>query len=174
MKGNSTSLLNTNNTMNHMKSLSMVLCAIALAAGCSKQETSSQPPDKATTETAAKQLDELKADTKEVAQDLKDYTYAQKAEFVESMQARLTALNKELDLLSAKIDRASDKLKAQAEPKVRALRNQVTQLKQQLDAVTDANESTWDSVQAKAQKAYADLKDGFRQAQQWVSDKLSS
>jgi len=168
------SLLNKNKTMSHTKSISFVLCAIALAAGCSKQETSSQPPDKVTTETAAKQLDELKADTKEAAQDLKDYTYAQKAEFVESMQARLTALNKELDLLSAKIETASDEFKAQAEPKLRALHNQMAQLKQELDAARDATESTWDSVKAKAQKAYADVKDGFRQAQQWVSDKLSS
>jgi len=65
-------------------------------------------------------------------------------------------------------------LKSQAEPKLRVLHNQMAQLKQELDAVRDATESTWDSVKAKAQKAYADLKDGFHQAQQWVSDKLSS
>jgi TolA-binding protein len=160
------SLLNQNTI--RMNFVTLVLCATALASGCSKPDTSAPPPD------AAKQLDKLKADTKEAAQDLKDFTYAQKAQFTENMQTRLNALNQDLDRLSAKIDSASEAVKAQASPKLQALRDQVGQLKGQLNELKDANESTWDSVKAKAQKAYADLKAGCERAQQWVSDKLSS
>jgi len=160
------SLLNKNTTL--VNYVIIILCAGALASGCSKPETSSPPPD------AAKQLDKLKADTKEAAQDLKDFTYAQKVQFADNMQTRLNALNQDLEKMSAKINAASDTVKAQANPKLEALRDQVAQLKGQLDEIKNANESTWDSVKAKAQKAYTDLKAGCERAQQWVSDKLSS
>ena len=102
-----------------------------------------------------------------------DYTYAQKAQFAENLEARVTALDKELDLLSTRIEQANDEFKAQAKPKLQALRDQTAQLKTQLDQVKNANESTWDSVKSSAEKAYEGLKDGVREARQWVSDKIA-
>ncbi len=161
--------------MNYKKTLPwIVLSAIAFAAGCGKEETSSQPIDKPVTETPSQQLDKLKTETKQVERDLKDYTYAQKAEFVERMQLRLTALKEDLDRLSATIEKSSDALKAQAAPKLQALRDQWAGLKQQLDQVRNANESTWDSVKADFQKASEAMKDGFHQVRQWVSDHIGS
>ena len=147
-----------------MKNKTLVIAFLSIAAfavGCNKEQTTSQ------------QLENVKTETKEAAQDMKDYTFAQKAEFVKQMQIQLDALNKDLDQLAAKIDSSSDAVKAEAKPKLQALRDQAAQLNKQLDEARNATESTWDSVKNGFQKAYEATKDGFNQARQWVSDKIA-
>ena len=141
-----------------------VLSIAAFAVGCNK-ETSSPP--------VSEQVETIKTETKQAAQDMKDYTFAQKAEFVKAMQAQLDALNKDLDQLAAKIDKSSDAFKAEAKPKLQALRDQAGQLNKQLDEARNATESTWDSVKSGFSKAYDATKNGFNQARQWVSDKIA-
>ena len=144
------------------KTLAITFLSIAaFAVGCNKEQTTSQ------------QLENVKTETKQAAQDMKDYTFAQKDEFVKQMQIQLDALNKDLDQLAAKIDSSSDAVKAEAKPKLQALRDQAAQLNKQLDEARNATESTWDSVKAGFQKAYEATKDGFNQARQWVSDKIA-
>ena len=138
-----------------------LLSIAALAVGCEKQQTTSQ------------QIEKVQTETKQAAQDMKDYTFAQKAEFVKQMQGQLDALNKDLDQLAAKIDSSSDAVKAEAKPKLQALRDQAAQLNKQLDEAKNATESTWDSVKGGISKAYEATKDGFQQARQWVSDKIA-
>jgi chromosome segregation ATPase len=147
-----------------MKNKTWVITLLSIAAfavGCDKQQTTSQ------------QIETVKTETKQAAQDMKDYTFAQKAEFVAAMQVQLDALNKDLDELSAKIDSSTDTVKAEAKPKLQALRDQAAQLGKQLDDAKGATESTWDSVKAGCQKGYQATKDGFNQARQWVSDKIA-
>ena len=148
--------------MKHQNLLIGLLAASAFAAGCDKEQTTSQ------------QLNKVQTETKEAAQDMKDFTYAQKTEFVKTMQAQLAALNQDLDQLSAKVDKSSDAAKAEAKPKLQALRDQADKLNQQLDKAKNATESTWDDVKAGTKKAYSELKDGFQQARQWISDKIAS
>jgi chromosome segregation ATPase len=147
-----------------MKNKTLFVTAISIAAfavGCDKQQTTSQ------------QIEKVQTETKQAAQDMKDYTFAQKDEFVKAMQFQLDALNKDLDQLSAKIDSSSDAVKAEAKPKLQALRDQAAQLNKQLDDAKNATESTWDSVKAGCQKAYDATKDGFNTARQWLSDKIA-
>ena len=147
-----------------MKNKTLIITFLSIAAfavGCKKEQTTSQ------------QIENVKTETKQAAQDMKDFTFAQKAEFVKQMQGQLDALNKDLDQLSAKIDKSSDAVKAEAKPKLQALRDQAAQLNKQLDDAKNATESTWDSVKAGFQKAYEATKDGFNQARQWVSDKIA-
>ena len=118
------------------------LSAAAFVVGCDKEKTTAQ------------QLDKVKTETKQAAQDMKNYTFAQKDEFVKAMQGQLTALNQDLDKLSAKIDSSSDAVKAEAKPKLQALRDQAAKLNQQLADASNATESTWDGVKADSQKAY--------------------
>jgi hypothetical protein len=138
-----------------------LLSAAAVAVGCDKEQTASQ------------QLDKVQAETKQAAQDMKDYTFAQKAEFVEKMQSQLTELNRDQDQLAAKVESSSDAVKAEAKPKLQALRDQTVQLNKQLDEVRNATDSTWESVKIGFKKAYESSKDGFQQARQWVSDKIA-
>jgi ABC-type transporter Mla subunit MlaD len=147
-----------------MKNKTVVITLLSIAAiavGCNKEQTTSQ------------QIDKVQTETTQAAQDMKDYTFAQKAEFVKTMQGQLAALNKDLDQLSAKIDSSSDAVKAEAKPKLQALRDQAAQLNQQLADAQNATESTWDSVKAGFQKTYDATKDGVSQARQWLSDKIA-
>ena len=147
--------------MKHIAILITVLSAAAFASGCHQEQTTSQ------------QLEKAKTEAKEAAQDMKDYTYAQKAEFAQQMQSRLAALNQDLDKLSARIDSASDAVKAEAKPKLEALREQAAQLGQQLDNIKNVNQSAWDSVKSGADKAYDALTNGVYQARQWLSARLA-
>ena len=147
--------------MKFTSALLSVLAAAAFTVGCDKAETPAQ------------QLDKVQAKTAEAAQDMKDYTFAQKAEFTAKMESELAAINKDLDLLAAKIEKSSDAVKAEAKPRLESLRQQSAKLNTQLDEVRNATESTWDSVKAGSKKAYAELKDGFNQARQWVSEKIA-
>jgi chromosome segregation ATPase len=146
-----------------------LLAASAFAVGCEQS-------DKAATENrdaTAKQLDRVQTETKAAAQDMKDNTYAQKTEFVQKMQGQLTELNRDLDQLTAKIEKSSAPIKAEAQPKLQLLRDQIALLNKQLDEAKNATESTWDSVKEGFKKAYAASKDGVQQARQWVSDKIA-
>jgi cytochrome c556 len=155
--------------MKHQNLLLTLLAVSAFAVGCDRSEKSETENREAT----AKQFDKVKAETKEAAQNMKDYTYAQKTEFVETTQTQLAEINRDLDQLAAKIDKAGDAAKAEAKPKLQALRDQADKLNQQLDKARNATESTWDDVKAGTKKAYGELKDGFQQARQWVSDKIA-
>ena len=137
------------------------LAIAAFAAGCDKQQTTSH------------QIDKVTIETKEAAQDMKDYSYAQKTEFVAKMQGQLDQIKRDLDTLSARIEKANDSAKAEAKPKVQALRDQADKLNEQLDKAKNATESTWDDVKGGFKKGYSELKDGFQQARQWVSDKVA-
>ncbi len=142
-----------------------VLLAVVIA-GCGK---SSPDADSSTSQ----QLDQLKADTKQAATDMKNYTYAEKDKFVAAMQAELDALNQEFAALSAKIANASDAVKADAQPKLDALKAQIAKLGPELDKAKNATESTWDQVKAGAVQAYDDTKQAFKDAAAWVDKKVN-
>jgi cytochrome c556 len=144
---------------------------IALGVGC---KPSSEPPATETRQAAERQMDQVKQETKEAAQAMTDYAYAQKAEFVANMQVQLAAINGELDQLAARIEKAPEAAKTEATPKLQGLRDQVAKLNTHLDEAKSATESTWDEVKAGFNQGYSDLKDGFNQVRQWVSDKIAS
>lgn len=143
------------------KLLITLIAAVAFVTGCDKGKTTAQ------------QIDQTQTEAKEVAQDMKDYTYAQKADFVKYMQAELITLDQDLDKLAAKIDGSSDAVKAEAKPKLQALREQAASLNQQLADASNATESTWDSVKASSKKTYTSLVNNFTGARQWVSEKIA-
>ncbi len=141
--------------------LSACLASSLFLTGCNKPETTAQKIDKAQEKAA------------EAAQDLKDYTYAQKAEFVQKMEAQLLELNRDLDQLAAKVEKSSAAAKAEAQPKLQALREQTAKLNKQLDEVKNSSESTWSEVKTGFKKGYGEVKEGFSNARQWVSDKIA-
>jgi len=140
--------------------LTTFLSATAFVVGCDREKTTSQ------------QIDTVKAETTQAAADMKDYTFAEKDEFVKYMQGQLTTLNQDLDKLSAKIDNSTDAIKAEAKPKLQDLRDQTAKLSQQLANDSNATASTWDSVKAGTKKAYDSMTASFTDARQWVSDKV--
>ena len=152
------------------KELITFLSVATVAVGCKPSAEKSAAENR---EATAQQFDKVKTETKEAAQAMKDYAFAQKAEFVATMEKQLAELNRDLDQLAARIEKSSDAAKAEAKPKLQALREQAAKLNKKLDEARNATESTWDDVKASFKKGYAELKDGFNQARQWVSDKIA-
>jgi len=142
----------------------LLLTALVAACGKSASESSAS---------TGQQLDQLKADTKQAASDMKNYTFTEKDKFVAYMQVELDALNKELADLTAKIDNASAAVKAEAQPKLDDLRVQIAKLSPELDKAKAATESTWDDVKAGAQKAYDSTKQAFKDTVAWVNQKVN-
>src|ERR1051326_1921972 len=120
--------------MKHQNLLITLLAVSALAVGCQQSEKSATE----NRETTEKQIDKVQAETKEAAQDMKKYSYAQKGEFVEKMRSQLSGLNRDLDELGVRIEKSSDAVKAEAKPKLQGLRDQTAQLNQKLDEVKNA------------------------------------
>jgi hypothetical protein len=113
-----------------------------------------------------KEVDKVKKEMREAAQEIKDYAYAQKAEFVAKMQGQLDAINRDLYQLAAIIETSSDAAKAEAKPKLQALRDQTAKLTKQLDEAKNATESTWGDVKAGFQKTYGELRDELQAERQ--------
>lgn len=153
--------------------LLVLIPAAALLTSCEKPKTTATDIAKAESKTAAADIAKVQAKTVDAVQEMKDYTFAQKAEFSASMQKQIAEINRELDALDAKLANASVAVKAEAKPKIEALRLQSAALTKQLDAVKDSNETTWEAVKAGTKKAYEDLKSGFNSARQWVGEKIA-
>jgi DNA anti-recombination protein RmuC len=128
-----------------------------------------KPSDEKATE---QKLDQVQQQTQDAAQQVKNYSYAQKDEFVAKMQAQMTNINQEIQDLTVRIQNSSDKVRAEAQPRLDALRQQTSQLNVQVDKIKNASQSTWEQVKADSQKAFDEMKDKFDQARQWVSDKI--
>jgi chromosome segregation ATPase len=140
----------------------IILLAAGGLAGC-------KPAAKST----AEQFDQVKVETKAAAEEIKNYTYAQKNEFVAKMQTQLAKINRDLDELSVKVEKSGAGARAEWNPKLQELRHQADKLRKQLEGAKNASESTWDEVKSGSKKAYNELKDGFQKARQWVSDKIA-
>ena len=157
-------------TIKPAKLIIALLSITVIAVGCKPAEEQSGVKNQAAT---TEQIDKLKTETKEATQETKDYAYAQKAEFVATTQSQLNDINRDLDQLSAKVERSSDAVKAEAKPKVQALREKADKLNKQLEDAKAATESTWDNVKAGSKKSWNDFKDSFKDARQWMSEKIA-
>jgi hypothetical protein len=144
----------------------------ALAAGCTSNEVKAAVPPKQA-EPAAAHLEKAKVETKQAAQSMRDYAYAEKAEFVAKMKADLVSIQVELDQLGAKVESAGGAAKADAKVKLAAVREKWAQAKRQVDRAQIATASDWDDVKNGFKQSYADLKDSFDKTRQWLSDKIA-
>lgn len=147
--------------MNSAPPLLRLLALAGILAGCDRPDTTAQRPDPGRTKSA------------ETSSETREYTFAQRGEFTASMESQKAEITRDLELLEAKIEKSSDTVKAEARPRLQALRDQSARLNIQLEGVKDATETTWDSVKAGSRTAYAEMKEGFTQARQWVSEKIA-
>ena len=144
------------------------LIAIIMAVGCSPSKDKAE----AENEAVVKQIDKTQDAAKDAAMDLKAYTYDRKNEFVDAMKKQVVALDTNIKELAAMIEKSSDQIKAEAEPKLAALREQSSLLSKQIAKIDQSTPSTWETIKAETQKAYGSLKDSLGTARQWVSDKI--
>jgi len=159
-------------TMRQTILVASLLGVAALAVGCtSKEVTGAVAPKQA--EPAAAYLEKAKAETKEAAQEMRNYAYAERAEFVVKMKKELVSIQDELDQLGAKVESAGGSAKADAKVKLAAVREKWAQAKKQVDRAETATASDWDDVKSGFKQSYVDLRDSFDKTRQWLSDKIA-
>ncbi|MCC5806463.1 MAG: hypothetical protein JJU00_09070 [Opitutales bacterium] len=141
----------------------------ALAAGC-------KPADRSESDTqssVSRQIEQVQTDTRDAAKELDAFTHAQKEAFIENLETRLARLDENINELSAKLATSSREVRAEAQPRIAALRAQSAHLHTQLDKVKDAGESNWESVKRGTSEAYTELRVGFNNTREWLSEKIS-
>jgi hypothetical protein len=163
--------------MKRASTVGFLLLCTSLAAGCWAKDGATaanehERPDSAAAQERDAAKDEAAAETKEAAQAVADYAYAQKAELVAGMKEDLAAIERELDLLAAKVARSSGEAKVRAELELAAVRDKWAKTNEKLAAVERASESEWDGVKGDFRQAYRDMKGSFDQTRQWLSDEI--
>jgi hypothetical protein len=144
----------------------------AVVVGCtSRDKKSAVAPNQG--KIAAAHLDKAKAETKQAAQAMRDYAYAEKAEFVDNRKKDLVSMQEELDRLAAKVEKASGAAKDDAKVKLGTVRDNWIQAKKQLDRAETATASDWDDVKNGFKQSYSNLKDSVEKTRQWLSDKIA-
>lgn len=149
-----------------------IVAALGLTMGC-KRESDVQPVGGDTNHGASVQLEKVKQETKEAIAATKDYAYTQKSEYAAKIRMELANLNRELDQLSAKVESSSESIRADAKIKLQEVREKLARLNAKLDGVPSATESTWEEVKAGVKTGYEEVKDSFKQARQWLSEKIA-
>jgi len=152
--------------LNSKISMGICLAVLGVSIGCNRSPETTAP-------TTEPQTSADRTDTNIPSRAVSDYAYAQRDAFAASMRADLARINAEIETLSAKLKNSSGPTRDEGQAKLDALREKAARLNDQLDRVKDASESTWEDVKAGAKKTFDELKDSFRQARQWLSEKIA-
>lgn len=158
--------------MRHMTSTFARVLVTLLLIGCTSTNGESAALAKlhANAET---QANKAKMEVQVADQASRDYSYAQRAQFVDKTKRDLDALQNELERLTAKVEKLDGAARADAKSKLAAVQDKWTEAKKQLDRAESATESGWDEVQGGFKKAYHELKESFDTMRQWLSDKIA-
>lgn len=89
------------------------------------------------------------------------------------MEEHLSELKRDLEELSAKVEKAGEAAKAEAKPRIQELREHTDKLRKKLEEAGAATESTWGDVKVGLENGYAEAKERFQQARQWISEKIA-
>lgn len=156
--------------------LAALLTSAALAAGCKPANSPPSPNEKPVDEAVDatdRKVDKAARETSNVAEEINEYTYAQRTEYADRMRTEINTIKRDMDTLAAKLENASEPAKTEGRAKLEALRVKVAALEKQLDAVQGSSESTWNDVKSGFRRSYDEVRESFQQSRQWLSDKIA-
>ena len=154
----------------YLSRIALLAALGAFAAGC---KPAGDRAEVTSAKAIDKQLEEVQTAAAGATTDLASFTYAQKQEFAANMEAQLAEMKSSLDELSASIAKSSAAVRAEAAPKLAALRAKQESLEKQLEVIKGAEPSTWEKVKTTTAHAYDDLKTGFNDMREWLSEKVA-
>jgi hypothetical protein len=157
--------------MKHTVRIMLFLVVGGFVTGCkaTDKDSKAQSDDLGT---AAAQREKAMTATKEAAQSIQHYAYAQRVEFIDAAKRELSDIQREMERLRAAADRSTGAARADAEAKLEVLSDKLAAAKTQFDRAATATEASWEDVQNRYQKARGDLKDSFDETRQWLSEKM--
>jgi hypothetical protein len=141
--------------------LSLLIASCGSAGG----DSTAKAPEQATPASPPSPAD--------ATQSAKEYTFAQKDQFIAMLKDQMSALKQDIATLSDKIDKSSDAAKSDAQPKLQALRDQEAKLEQASDRAVGATESTWNDVKSEASAQIDELKKGVDDVRRWITEKTT-
>jgi hypothetical protein len=158
--------------MKHAARIMLFLVVGVVATGCNKptdkdSEAYSDDPGNATA-----QREKAMTATKEAAQSVQDYAYAQKGEFINAANRELSEFRAEMERLRAVADHSTGEARADAEAKLEVVGDKWAAAKAQLDRAEAATEASWEDVQIRYRTSRSDLKSSLDDARQWLSEQI--
>ena len=157
-------------SMKHLVRIVLFLVIGVVSTGCNK---STEKDSKAQSDdSAAAQRERAMTATKEAAQSVQDYAYAQKGEFVAAAKRQLADIQAETARLGTAIDQSTGPARAAAEAKLEVVNEKLAAATAQLDRAQAAPEAAWQDVQNGYRTAHTDLRDSFDETREWLSKQI--
>ena len=120
----------------------------------------------------AKERENAMTATKEAAEALKVYAYAERDEFIDVANRDLAEIQAEMDRLRQVAARSRGAARADAEAKLEVVAERWADAKAHVERAESATESTWEDAQARYRKTRSDLKTSLDESRQWLSDRI--
>lgn len=143
-----------------------------LATSCNKPTDEDSKAQLDRPGTAATQREKAMTATKEAAQSVQVYAYAERDEFIDAANRELSDIQAEMERLHRVIARSSGTARADAEAKLELVSDRWAAAKAQVDRAEAATEDGWEDVQIRYRTARSDLKSSFDDARQWLSERI--
>jgi hypothetical protein len=158
--------------MKHRVRIIGLLVFGVLATSCNKPKDEDSKAQSDQPGTAATQREKAITATKEAAQSVRVYAYAERDEFIDAANRELSDIQAEMERLRRVIDRSSGATRADAEARLKVVSDRWAAAKAQLDSAEAATEASWEDVQSRYRAARGDLKRSFDDARQWLSERI--
>ena len=155
----------------HMLAIGIFMAGTQVA-GCKPPDTKAAPvldQQKA----ATIQLEKAKVETKQAAEAIADYTYAQKDQFIATMKKELENTQAELARLTTQVENGTQTLKADATIRLDLARAKWMRARDELKQADNATNSTWEQIKGGFKSAYGEMHDNVAQTRQWLSEKIA-
>ncbi|HLP10022.1 MAG TPA: hypothetical protein VK178_17810 [Opitutaceae bacterium] len=165
--------------MKHILPVPAVLLCATLFVSCkpASEQASDRPvgpaPAESVSDTVHDTAQALQEDASDAADEIQDFSYEQRANYVAAARAKIENLKTRLEKLSASVERSSEAVKADSRPRLAALRERIAKLEAQLDSAENTGADAWDHFKADMRNSYAEMKKSFREARQWTSEKIA-
>lgn len=106
-------------------------------------------------------------------QEIQEYRFEQREQYIEGMEERIAQLHRDIDQLEVDLADSSESVRAAARPKLTSLRHESSELSDRLENARNAEASTWDEIQSGIADGYDATVDGIRSARQWTSEAIA-
>jgi paraquat-inducible protein B len=156
--------------MEQAKRITLILTLLSVGCPTATEEpTGGAKP----AETAASKLEDAKRESAEAGRAVRDYAYAERAEFIAEMNKELATIEAEMDRLTAKVESSEGEVKADAKLKLDGVRQKWAEAKKRLDDVEKATADDWDEVKRDVERSHGELKKAFDDTRQWLSEEIA-
>jgi hypothetical protein len=156
--------------MAQAKRITLILTLLSVGCPTAKEEPAAGTKP---AEGAASKLEDAKRESAEAGKAIRDYAYAERAEFIAEMKKELATIEAEMDRLSAKVESSEGEVKADAKVKLEGVRQKWAEAKKRLDDAEKASEDDWDEVKRDVERSHGELKKAFDDTRQWLSDEIA-